>query len=100
MLQIYSFFLKQQFFQQFFFTLLSFFLRERFTPPFLPSRNVRLERLEDLEGLDILEGLEIRDYEDSLARVKFIYHRNGHQWQPREPRSFPLEFYRVSGAAQ
>ena len=71
LLQIYSFFLKLQFFHQFFFTLPSFFLRERFTPPpFLPSRNVRLERLEDLEGLEALEGLDARDYEDSLARVQ------------------------------
>ena len=52
LLQIYSFFLKLQFFHQFFSLFLRFFLRERFTPPFLPSRNVRLERLEDLEGLE------------------------------------------------
>ena len=53
LLQIYSFFLKLQFFHQFFFTLPSFFSsRAIYPPPFLPSRNVRLERLEDLEGLE------------------------------------------------
>ena len=36
----------------------------------------------------------------AYTRVGFIYHRNDLQWQLREPKSFPLEFYRVSGAAQ